>query len=92
MLDLIIDSGRPKKGTATGKTADNQADRPVVSLVKTISWRVVGTIDTIVISYVITGEVKSAVSIGGIEVFSKMILYYFHERLWAKIKRNALKK
>ncbi|OHX65649.1 DUF2061 domain-containing protein [Flammeovirga pacifica] len=58
-----------------------------VSIAKSVSWRAVGTIDTMVISYFITGELTLAISIGSIEVFSKMILYYFHERLWEKFTK-----
>ncbi|WP_452223320.1 DUF2061 domain-containing protein [Lacinutrix chionoecetis] len=56
------------------------------SLLKTISWRVIGTLDTVLISYLITGMVAMAISIGGIELVSKMGLYFFHERAWNKIK------
>jgi uncharacterized membrane protein len=56
------------------------------SLVKAISWRTIGTLDTITISYFLTGEMKIAISIGGIEIFTKMILYFFHERIWNLIK------
>lgn len=56
------------------------------SLVKTISWRTVGTIDTILIAWLVVGDLNFAVSIGGIELFTKMTLYYFHERLWARSK------
>ncbi|EDZ61350.1 hypothetical protein SMGD1_2506 [Sulfurimonas gotlandica GD1] len=56
------------------------------SVVKTISWRTVGTIDTIVISYFITGNLAMAASIGSIEVVTKMILYYFHERGWNRVQ------
>jgi uncharacterized membrane protein len=56
------------------------------SIVKAITWRTLGTIDTIVIAYLLTGEIKTALSIGGIEVFTKMMLYFFHERLWNTIK------
>ena len=56
------------------------------SVVKTISWRTVGTIDTIAISYFITGDLTMAASIGSIEVVTKMVLYYFHERGWNNIK------
>lgn len=56
------------------------------SIVKAITWRTLGTIDTIVISYVLTGEITIALSIGGIEIFTKMILYFFHERIWNTIK------
>lgn len=55
------------------------------SIVKTVSWRAVGTLDTIVISYLITGSLKMAASIGSIELFTKMFLYYFHERAWNKL-------
>lgn len=60
-----------------------------VSLLKTISWRIIGTLDTMAISYMLTGKLDIAVSIGGIEVVSKMLLYYLHERAWIKLlKRN----
>lgn len=61
------------------------------SIVKTVSWRVLGTIDTMVISYLITGNLVMAASIGSIEVVTKMILYYFHERAWNKISFGRAK-
>ena len=60
-------------------------EKPYRSVVKTISWRTVGTLDTIIISYFITGSLVMAASIGSIEVITKMILYYFHERVWNKL-------
>jgi uncharacterized membrane protein len=51
-------------------------------LLKTITWRIVGTIDTMVLGWVVTGNLKIGMTIGGFEVITKMILYYFHERLW----------
>ena len=56
------------------------------SLAKAASWRITGTVDTIVISWLITGHLKAAFSIGFVEVFTKMALYYFHERLWNRVK------
>ena len=56
------------------------------SLIKGISWRITGTIDTIVISWIVTRKLSLAFSIGFIEVFTKIGLYYFHERLWERIK------
>lgn len=61
------------------------------SVVKTISWRTIGTLDTIIISYFITGDLVMAASIGSIEVVTKMILYYFHERAWNKIPLGRVK-
>ena len=60
-------------------------EKPYRSVVKTISWRTVGTLDTIIVSYFITGSFVMAASIGSIEVITKMILYYFHERIWNKL-------
>lgn len=56
------------------------------SLVKGISWRFFGTMDTIVISYFITGMWISAFAIGGLELITKIIIYYVHERAWGKVK------
>ena len=55
------------------------------SLLKTISWRIIGTLDTILISWAITGALTLAFSIGFIELVTKMVLYFFHERAWNKI-------
>lgn len=55
------------------------------SLVKGISWRTIGTLDTIFIAYLITGVPLNAVTIGGLEVFTKIGLFYLHERIWGKI-------
>ena len=56
------------------------------SALKGITWRIFATLDTILISWLITGELKFALSIGGIEVLTKIGLYYLHERTWDKIK------
>lgn len=61
------------------------------SVVKAVSWRTLGTIDTIIISWLITGKLTFAISIGAVEVFTKMFLYYFHERLWNKFKFGRIK-
>lgn len=55
-------------------------------IAKTITWRVIGTIDTVVLSWFISGDFTMAFKIGGFELFTKMILYYLHERLWFKSK------
>lgn len=61
------------------------AEKHYRSVVKSVSWRVVGTLDTIVISFFVTGEIKLALSIGAVELFTKVALYYAHERAWNKI-------
>ena len=52
------------------------------SLAKTLTWRLFATIDTFLISALITGSLRWAGSIVGIEVISKMVLYFMHERAW----------
>lgn len=51
---------------------------------KTISWRLVGTIDTIILAWLISGDAMVGFQIGFVEVVTKMILYYLHERTWYK--------
>lgn len=60
-------------------------DNPYRSLTKAVSWRATGTFDTVLISYLITGQIRWALSIGFVELFTKVALYYLHERLWNKI-------
>lgn len=54
-------------------------------LAKSITWRIVGTLDTFILSWLITGNVVVGLKIGLSEIATKMVLYYFHERLWFKI-------
>ena len=49
---------------------------------KTISWRIIGTLDTLLLSWLITGQLKLGLLIGGFEIVTKMVLYYMHERVW----------
>jgi uncharacterized membrane protein len=52
------------------------------SLLKAFSWRIVATLTTALIAYGITGEIDTALAIGGIEFFLKFGIYYAHERAW----------
>ena len=61
------------------------------SIVKAISWRVTGTCDTVIVSFLISGKIKVALSIGFVELFTKIVLYYLHERLWNKISFGRVK-
>lgn len=59
------------------------------SLIKAISWRVVGSLDTFVLSWLFTSNVKAAGAIASTEVITKILLYYFHERVWSAIRWGA---
>jgi len=73
-------------GNKKVKTNLQIKDRPLKSILKAFSWRIVGTLDTILISWILSGKIAIALSIGGVEIFSKITLYYLHERLWNSLK------
>ena len=61
------------------------------SILKTISWRIVGTLDTMALGGIITGDPTVGLKIGALELVTKFVLYYFHERLWLKNKYGTKK-
>ncbi len=86
-LDLHFKGkSRNKKNTASKESISRSA-------LKAISWRLVGTLDTIIIAYLITGTIAQALSIGFIEWGTKIVLYFFHERLWNTLQwgKNQVK-
>jgi uncharacterized membrane protein len=54
------------------------------SILKAISWRVIGTLDTMALGWIITGNPVMGLKIGALELVTKFILYYIHERMWVK--------
>ena len=67
-------------------------DSHLRSLIKGISWRALGTLDTLILSYIFTGNIKVAAAIGGTEVLTKVILFYFHERAWNMVPPGRLER
>ncbi|AOW18495.1 hypothetical protein LPB03_13975 [Polaribacter vadi] len=65
---------------------DLSSEKPIRSIVKALSWRIVGTLDTLVVSYFVTGKIVLAASIATVDFLTKLVLYFFHERIWNKIK------
>jgi uncharacterized membrane protein len=55
------------------------------SFIKAVSWRMLGSIDTFVISYFVTHQLVFAASIASVETVTKIILFYGHERIWAAV-------
>jgi len=78
------------EGLVSQKVMSMEMDRKR-SIVKTLSWRVLATTDTFIIAYLVTyfilGEAEPGIAgtIAGVEVMTKLFLYYFHERGWAQI-------
>ena len=67
------------------------ADKHYRSLIKAVSWRLTGSIDTLIISFLITGKLKWALTISGVELFTKIGLFYVHERLWDNLSFGRVK-
>lgn len=54
---------------------------------KSVSWRVLGTLDTMLLAWVVTGDPLTGFTIGVLEIFTKLFLYYGHERVWYKFSK-----
>lgn len=79
LTEIVLNKVKKNRPKATG-------EKTYRSLLKSVSWRILGTIDTIIISYLITNTLDFALRIGFVELLTKMGLYFLHERLWNKIK------
>ncbi len=75
-------------GANTTYEQDAQSEKPIRSIAKAVSWRVVGTIDTFLVSYFVLGKdsIAEASAITAVDFVTKMIFYFVHERIWNKIK------
>jgi len=62
------------------------------SLLKAVSWRLLGTFDTIVLAWLITGHPGEAFSIGLAELLTKTLLYYLHERAWNRARIGRVRR
>ena len=71
--------------TRLGRRRGKAAETHRRSLLKAISWRVTGTLDTFLLSWLITGHAATAGGIAASEVLTKIALYYLHERVWALV-------
>lgn len=86
-MSTVLESSIPtERDDSAVETVAEPKENIKRTLLKTISWRIVGTLSTVIISYVITGTLTLAFSIGIVELISKMALYFFHERAWMTIK------
>lgn len=55
-------------------------------IAKAFTWRVVGTIDTFILAWLLTGSIELGAAFSGVEILTKTILYYLHERAWYNFK------
>jgi uncharacterized membrane protein len=68
-----------------------QHNSRVRHLLKTITWRFIGTLDTMFLGWFISGKAEVGLTIGAMELFTKMALYYMHERLWYRSNFGLIK-
>jgi uncharacterized membrane protein len=66
-------------------------DRPIRSIIKTISWRVTGSLSTFLIAFLISGNFTTAGTIAIVQLIANTILYYVHERVWNQINFGRYK-
>ena len=57
-------------------------EKPVRSLLKAASWRIIATLTTTLLVFVFTQDIVISVGVGGSEFFLKIFVYYLHERVW----------
>ena len=89
IIEVFISNLLSKK---VNKKTTTSADTIKRSMLKAISWRIIGTLDTMFIAWILTGDSTVALSIGSIELVSKMVLYFAHERLWANLNWDVANK
>jgi len=75
-------------------TKENQppVESHLRSIIKGLTWRVIATSTIFVITYVTTGEIKTAATIASIEFPVKLLIYYLHERAWLLVPRGKIRK
>lgn len=61
-------------------------DKPCRSVVKAISYRLIGTFTTILVSFIFSKRLEVAITIGFADLFTKIAIFYWHERIWERIK------
>jgi uncharacterized membrane protein len=67
------------------KWALSNTETAIRSLAKAYSYRCCGTLTTIVISYIITGQILVSLGIGFTEMIVKPFIYWVHERVWSRV-------
>lgn len=70
---------------------EEQRESHIRSLLKAISYRVIGTLTTGTLTFAVTGSLRAALTMGAIEPIAKILIYYFHERAWQLVPRGSIR-
>lgn len=76
---------------AIGDAADSRESR-LRSLLKAISYRIIGTVTTASVAWGVTGDATTAIAIGTVEPIVKIVIYYVHERVWQLVPRGFIRR
>ena len=66
-------------------------DSAIRSVIKTISWRILATATTVLVIYALTDDGDLAMTVGYLEATIELVLYYFHERIWNRLRVGMTK-
>jgi len=69
-----------------------QKESHLRSILKGLTWRIIASTTILIITYLTTGEMDTAITVAGIEFFVKLLLYYLHERAWQIVPRGSIRK
>ena len=62
------------------------------SLIKGITWRIIATLTTMILVFILTGNFIISLGVGFFEIISKLLFYYLHERIWDRVRWGRHKK
>ncbi|MFK7903348.1 MAG: DUF2061 domain-containing protein [Nitratireductor sp.] len=85
VLYFAHERGWAKLGWGVSVIDGKRAETYARTTTKTTTWRVIASLDTVLLAWFFTGNIGTAISIGGLEVITKLVLYFFHERAWSNI-------
>ncbi len=74
------------------KEGESYQESHLRSVLKGLTWRIIATSTTILVAYVLTGEMDLAIKVGALEFVLKLIIYYAHERVWQRVPRGTIRK
>lgn len=76
----------------TDDAAKDLRESRVRSLLKAVSYRIIGTLTTAGLTFLVTGDIQFAVTMGVVEPVAKIIIYYLHERAWQAVPRGTVRR
>jgi adenylylsulfate kinase len=61
------------------------------TFLKTVSWRVLASFTTTGVTFVLTGRLDLAISVGVADSVVKFFIYYLHERMWSRSRYGQIR-